>query len=115
STIWTVLGVSRVFSTDPLVIRFSACTHEQWRQASRAATGTAALVGIVCGVVSAIVGWLIAGSIGDALVVLGVTFPALLVQDAWRYAFFAQARGFQAFLNDLIWGIALVGLFALVL
>jgi O-antigen/teichoic acid export membrane protein len=115
SIIWTVLGVSRVFSTDPLVIRYSAGTHERWRQASRASTGTAVVVGVLCGIVSAIVGSIIEGSIGSTLIVLGATFPALLVQDAWRYAFFAEARGFQAFLNDLIWGIALIGLFAFVL
>ena len=115
SAIWTVLGVSRVFSTDPLVMRYSTSTHEQWRQASRAATGTAAVVGIVCGIASAIVGWMIGGSIGATLIVLAVTFPALLVQDAWRFAFFAQARGAQAFLNDLTWGVALLGLFAWVL
>ena len=54
SAIWTVLGVSRVFSTDPLVMRYSTSTLEQWRQASRAATGTAALMGIACGIASAI-------------------------------------------------------------
>jgi O-antigen/teichoic acid export membrane protein len=115
SIIWTVLGVSRVFSTDPLVMRYSTSTLEQWRQASRAATGTAALMGIACGIASAIAGWMIGGSIGATLIVLAATFPALLVQDAWRFAFFAHARGAQAFLNDLIWGLALIGLFAWVL
>ena len=112
STIWTVLGVARVFSTEPLVIRYSTGTHKQWRHASKSATGTAAVIGIACGIVSAIVGSMVGGSIGVTLMVLALTFPVVLVQDAWRFAFFAQARGAQAFINDLIWGIVLIVLFA---
>jgi O-antigen/teichoic acid export membrane protein len=34
--------------------------------------------------------------------------PGLLLQDSWRYAFFAAGRGSQAFLNDMVWAAALI-------
>ncbi len=30
------------------------------------------------------------------------------MQDAWRFAFFAAGTGRKAFVNDLVWGVALV-------
>ena len=33
--------------------------------------------------------------------------PGLLLQDSWRYSFFALGRGSQAFLNDTIWTLTL--------
>ena len=37
-----------------------------------------------------------------------VMLPGLLLQDAWRFAFFAAGAGRKAFSNDVVWGIALV-------
>src|SRR5262249_22982583 len=42
-----------------------------------------------------------------AFLALGLTLPALLLQDSWRFAFFARGRGSQAFLNDMAWAVAL--------
>jgi len=33
--------------------------------------------------------------------------PGLLLQDSWRYAFFALGRGHHAFINDAIWAVIL--------
>ena len=46
-------------------------------------------------------------------IALGATLPGLLVQDAWRFVFFARSSGGRAFVNDLIWGISLVVLFVM--
>ena len=43
-----------------------------------------------------------------AFLALALVLPGLLLQDCWRYAFFAIGRGSQAFLNDLVWAFALV-------
>ena len=48
------------------------------------------------------------GTPSAAFTALGITFPGLLLQDSWRYSFFALGRGSQAFLNDLIWGLTMV-------
>ena len=45
---------------------------------------------------------------GPAFACLGVMLPGLLLQDAWRYSFFAAGAGRKAFVNDLVWGVALV-------
>jgi hypothetical protein len=37
-----------------------------------------------------------------------LTLPGLLLQDSWRFAFFAGGKGAQALVNDLVWGLALV-------
>ena len=43
-----------------------------------------------------------------AFLALGLTLPGLLLQDSWRYAFFAVGRGSQAFLNDTVWTLSLL-------
>jgi O-antigen/teichoic acid export membrane protein len=43
-----------------------------------------------------------------AFLALGLTLPGLMLQDSWRFGFFALGRGSQAFLNDIIWGAALL-------
>jgi len=58
---------------------------------------------------------LVKGPLLSALLVLGFLLPALLVQDVWRFAFFVQARGAKAFVNDLVWAIVLFPLVGLIL
>ena len=48
------------------------------------------------------------GAARFAFLALGLTLPALLLQDSWRFSFFALGRGGQAFLNDLVWAVAFV-------
>ena len=109
ATYLLVLSVSRALATEPLVIRYTNTDEATWRDAARAASGTAFAISIVAGVVC-IVGGLIAGGVGGgAFVVLGLMLPGLLVQDSWRFVFFSRARGAHAFLNDLAWAILLLG------
>src|SRR5215211_810350 len=43
------LGFARSVTSEPLVVRFSHSTAAEWRSASASATGTATLIGVVCG------------------------------------------------------------------
>ena len=43
-----------------------------------------------------------------AFLALGLMLPGLLLQDSWRFSFFALGRGSQAFLNDTIWTVTLL-------
>ena len=45
---------------------------------------------------------------------LGLTLPGLMLQDSWRFSFFAHGRGVHAFLNDMIWAVILVPALVLV-
>ena len=51
---------------------------------------------------------LLGGTARLAFLALGLTLPGLMLQDSWRYSFFALGRGSQAFLNDTIWAVALL-------
>lgn len=107
ATYLVVLNVSRALGTDPLAVRYSAASDGAWRRGSAMAVGTALVVGSLAGCLSVAAGLALGGLLGDGLVVLGVSLPGLMVQDAWRLAFFAKGHEFGAFLNDLAWTLAM--------
>ena len=98
-----IASVTRAYPMDPLAIRYAAAPPAAFRRAASAATGTVVVVGIVCGAVLLLVGLATSGSFSESLLALGITLPGLLLQDAWRSAFFANGRGRLAFLNDVTW------------
>ena len=102
------LNASRGLATDPLMVRFSGADVPQWRRAVAMSTGTAAVVGTVSAVVVLAASAFMHGTTRSAFLALGLTLPGLLLQDSWRYAFFAIGRGSQALLNDTIWAVGLV-------
>ncbi|MEV4232128.1 hypothetical protein AB0J81_34670 [Streptomyces bobili] len=107
-TYGVVLSVSRGLATDPLVVRFSGVPDASWRGAVARSSGTALGVGAAIGVACLVAGLAVGGRVGPAFACLGVMLPGLLLQDAWRYSFFAAGAGRKAFVNDLVWGVALV-------
>ncbi|MEU2155870.1 hypothetical protein ABZ532_12790 [Streptomyces sp. NPDC019396] len=107
-TYGVVLSVSRGLATDPLVVRFSGVPDASWRGAVARSSGTALGVGAAVGAACLVVGPAVGGRVGTAFACLGVMLPGLLLQDAWRYSFFAAGTGRKAFVNDLVWGVALV-------
>ncbi|MFJ9615457.1 MATE family efflux transporter [Streptomyces noursei] len=107
-TYGVVLSVSRGLATDPLVVRFSGVSDASWRGAVARSSGTALGVGAAIGAACLALGPVLGGDVGSAFACLGVVLPGLLLQDAWRYAFFAAGTGRKAFVNDLVWGVALV-------
>lgn len=107
-TYGVVLNVSRGLATDPLVVRFSGVSDTAWRGAVARSSGTALGVGAAIGAACLVAGLALGGQVGPAFACLGVMLPGLLLQDAWRYSFFAAGTGKKAFVNDLVWGVALV-------
>ncbi|WP_436841040.1 hypothetical protein [Streptomyces bobili] len=107
-TYGVVLSVSRGLATDPLVVRFSGVPDASWRGAVARSSGTALGVGTAIGAACLVAGLGLGGRVGSAFACLGVMLPGLLLQDAWRYSFFAAGTGRKAFVNDLVWGLALV-------
>src|SRR5215472_9502481 len=106
------LNASRGVATDPLIVRYSSAELPRWRRAVANSTGTAAVAGVLTGVIALAVAVLLRGSLGLAFLGLGLTLPGLLLQDSWRYAFFALGRGSQAFLNDTIWTLSMLPVLA---
>ena len=109
------VGLSRTVATSPLGIRFSRAPAEEFHQASGSATGTAVVLGAAGGAGCLVVAALVGGPAGASLAAVGVVFPALLVQDAWRFVFFAAARPAAAALNDTVWGVVQIAAFAALL
>jgi O-antigen/teichoic acid export membrane protein len=103
-----VLNASRGLATDPLLVRFSGASQPAWRRAVGNCTGTALAVGLMGGAGMLAVAMLLGGTARIAFFAMGLTMPGLMLQDSWRYAFFAAGRGGQAFLNDFIWALAMV-------
>ena len=103
-----ILNASRGLATDPLLVRFSGAEAPAWRRAVGSCTGTALAVGLVGGAAMLAVAMLLSGTARIAFFAMGLTMPGLMLQDSWRFAFFAASRGGQAFLNDIVWAAAMV-------
>jgi len=77
-------------------------------------TATAVLVGVVTGIIGLLIGAAAArgsgvtATTGESFIALGISLPGLMLQDSWRYCFFALGRGGRAFANDTIWTVSLV-------
>jgi O-antigen/teichoic acid export membrane protein/quinol monooxygenase YgiN len=96
-------NANRGLAIEPLLVRFSAAGPRVWRRAARGSVSTSLLVGIVLGLCALAAGAVIGGTTGLAFYGLGLVFPFVLLQDAWRYAFFSWGRGYHALINDTIW------------
>src|ERR1700689_508475 len=83
------INASRGLSIEPLLIRFSGTIPRAWKRATARCTGTALLVGLVTGTFALAAGRLVGGTTGLAFLGLGLALPGLMLQDSWRYAFFA--------------------------
>jgi O-antigen/teichoic acid export membrane protein len=104
------IAASRGVSAEPLLIRFSGAVPPTWRRATAGSTGTALLMGLAAGTCALTAGLLVGGTTGLAFVALGLTLPGLVLQDSWRYAFFALGRGHHAFINDTVWAVVQIPL-----
>jgi O-antigen/teichoic acid export membrane protein len=109
------LGASRAIATEPLVVRHSAATRQEQAEAIRASAGTALALGLVVAGPLAAGGALLGGQVGTALLAVALVLPGLLVQDAWRFAFFATGRPARAVLNDGVWAVLQLGAVAALL
>jgi O-antigen/teichoic acid export membrane protein len=102
------LNASRGLATDPLMVRFSGTDLPTWRRAAAKCTGTAVVVGLATGALVLGAAAVLTGTAAASFLALGLTLPGLMLQDAWRYSFFALGRGGHAFLNDTVWAAILL-------
>jgi O-antigen/teichoic acid export membrane protein/thymidylate kinase len=110
-----VLNGSRAVSSLPLTIRFSAASESAWRSASADAAGLALLTGTAAGIACLGVSLVAPDVVREAFLALAVTLPGLILQDMWRFAFFARGTGRDAFLNDGVWLVLQIPLFGALL
>lgn len=99
------LNASRGLSIEPLLVRFGVTNMKTWRRATSGSTGTALLVGLVLGTLALAAAMVMGGTTGEAFLGLGLMLPGLMLQDSWRYAFFAVRMGYHALINDVLWAV----------
>lgn len=104
------LGVSRALGAEPLLSRFSAAFR--W-EAGAAVTGLAVALGAAAAVALGLAAALAPAGVRELLVALALILPGLLLQDAWRYVFFAEGQPRRAMLNDLVWLLSQAVVFSL--
>jgi O-antigen/teichoic acid export membrane protein len=100
-----VVGLARAVVAQPLLIRYSGVETDRWRRGAAAGAGMSLLIALLSVPILVLVGVLTTGSIREAFLALAIVLPGMIVQDAWRFAFFADHRGRSAFVNDLLWGV----------
>jgi hypothetical protein len=109
ATYTMLLNASQGMGTEPLVVRFSASADDAaWRRHVSSALGVPIALGLLAGAGALLVAAVAGGALRSAFLALALTLPGLLLQDAWRAAFFARRRAVLAFVNDLVWAVALV-------
>ncbi len=106
------VGCSRAVGTEPLLVRHSASHEAEVRDAAARTVGTAFVVGLISAVVCLMIAPLLGDPVANPLRALALMLPFLLVQDAWRYVFFAAGRPAKAMVNDGLWTIVQFGLVA---
>lgn len=102
------LTASRGLATDPMLVRFSHTDPATWRRVTARTTGTALVTGLIAGTAALVAAAVLHGGPRMAFLALGLILPGLLLQDSWRYSFFALGRGSKAFVNDAVWTLTLV-------
>jgi O-antigen/teichoic acid export membrane protein len=111
-----LVSLSRALVSQPMTVRYAGASADVSRSAAAESTGSAAVLGLGTAACLAAAGVLVHGVVGAALVALAVCLPGLLVQDAWRLAFFSQGRPQLAALIDAAWTVLLgIGVAVLVL
>jgi O-antigen/teichoic acid export membrane protein len=105
ATYLLLLNLTRALGSQPLLIRFSASPYDDQRKEIPGATGVAVVIGVVFGVILALASIPCAHTTKVALLALAITLPGLMLQDGWRFVFFAVARPAAAAVNDGIWAI----------
>lgn len=107
-----VLGVSRAWSSEPLVIRYSASLASDRAVAVSRAAGSSVAIGLLAGVLIGTLALAFDGALRAVLLVLAISLPFLALQDLWRFALIMQGRQRSAAANDGLWLLVMLLAFA---
>jgi hypothetical protein len=98
------LGISRAWTSDPLLVMWSATDDETAAEGAVIRAGcVAALIGCGGGLLAVLVGSVVPGRTGPGLMVLGPFLPFALAQDVWRYGLVMLKRPWRACAYDGLW------------
>jgi O-antigen/teichoic acid export membrane protein len=97
-----LLSLARAQASEPLTIRYSQSNKREWTRAASHSSGYLFVLGLAAGAGMVVFGLFTDGALRTSLVTIGIVTPGLLVQDGWRYAFFALGKPARAAANDAI-------------
>ncbi len=109
------MGITRAVAGEPFGVRYSTCPTDEWRRGARDSMGAVLAIGVAVGLICVVAGLFLGGTVRAVLLALGLAMPFLMVQDGWRYIFFASGESKRAFVNDLVWSLLLIPSFAIVI
>jgi hypothetical protein len=89
------------------MVRFSGSRRDAWHGATLHAASTAVTLGCLGTVVGLAVAGLTDGALRSSFLVVSAFLPLLLLQDLWRFGFFAAGRPRAAAANDAVWVVAM--------
>ena len=107
-----VIGFSRALVGQPLQISFASATPEEFCKAAGHSLGAAVVVGSIAALITAVISLAVGGQAGTALIALSLWFPALVLQDTCRMAFFAAGTPRRAAAIDSAWAVVVLGGFS---
>lgn len=107
-----VNGISRAVSSETYTVVFGTRDDEHARAGAAASVGTALVCGLIAATLVALVGVLVPAPLSGVLLAFAVALPGLVVQDAWRFLFFARGEPRAAAQNDALWTGVAVALIA---
>lgn len=105
---WSIVWVlNRAIFSDPFVLSASGLEGGEWRSEAAKSAGAMTLAAGALGLITVLGSSIapIATDLKSSFVVLGLTLPALILQDHWRVAAFTRSDEWLAFLNDSAWAV----------
>lgn len=109
------LNLSRAITTEPLSIRFSNVSDDEWSEGAGQSAGATLTLALVGGVLCVLVAGIVQDELRTSFLALGLMLPGLLHLDMWRFAFFAQGKGQLAMLSDVLWAVLMFPAFAVIM
>lgn len=109
------VAATKSLAGQPLQMRYSSAEPERQRAEVGRATGFVLPLSVVVGVVMALIGIGISGSVATSLLALAVVIPALLLQDTCRMAMFTIGKPAWAAAIDAAWIVAQLALISVLL
>jgi hypothetical protein len=88
-----------------LLVRYSGASHAERRAAVPAVMGTVAVFSLLSSLCFVGAAGVLPRPANLAFLAFAVTQPGILIQDGWRFVFFADGRPHLAAANDLIWAV----------
>lgn len=107
-----LLGLGQSLIGEPMVILRRTTDSASPKDAVRSPLGGALLLGCTASLVAAAASAIADGALAHVLAALAFAFPALLLQDTYRFAFFSAARPVRAAAIDGVWAGAQLSSFA---